>query len=122
MGDTEGTITMVKRKSDFITNSSSASIIMSVYAPSCSTLEEFKERFYECIAQGDYKTKWHEPESIEQPHDGAHVFLISTHTSMYNGREDIPKYMKIMVIDNALGDLDDKFGFRDIKIKVRHDY
>jgi hypothetical protein len=114
-------------KTDFVTNSSSATILLYVESTE-ENLEVFKEQFNRYIE--DYKERYNEeivhfwdPRSITQL--TPHTFEISHYTSMYNDQEDIPHYMRVLLlaslIDVEKGNLI-KYGFKGVNIKVESDY
>ena len=113
---------MVRRKADFVTNSSSASFILHV----CSNyedLDDFKREFYKCISREEYDTNWYEPQSVEQDDHDRFRYKIEACTSMYNYMTDVPRFMRMMVTEHAMSDSDlSQYGIRDVRIEVVRDY
>ncbi len=89
----------MKIKSDFVTNSSSASFIMYFKPKNPHTsLEEFTTSFNDYLRyfqkeNGDLRY-WNGSDIKVDKKDGEEVFSITELTSMYNGKEDVPLYMR----------------------------
>ena len=106
----------LKQKSDFITNSSSASFILTL-RPNDGTIEidEFTELFNKYLEH--YKDRnpnglrYWDGTKIDQVQNtkGPNLFTVSEWTSMYNGEEDIPDYMKQLMANSFIKDPD--WGF-----------
>jgi len=116
----------MKIKIDFITNSSSASIMLFVESVA-DDLEEFKKKFNEYMEH--YKGRYEEhivhfwdPNSIEQL--TPHLFTVNHHTSMFNYVTDIPHYMQVLTLESLLDPMNllENYGFKGIKVKVKMDY
>jgi hypothetical protein len=121
----------MKLKSDFVTNSSSASFIIYFnYNDKDWTFEEFRYEFLEYIQKGYIGGECcagrhysFPPDSIELLSDGR--VKIECWTSMYNGYEDVPSYMIDLVMRShqTKDSSDDEiyFGIKDVKFEVRGD-
>ena len=104
----------MKIKQDFVTNSSSASMILIVKTKEDMTLDEFKEKFSQVINK--YK-KYCRPKDKGLFWDGTNIeqksteeFHVKEWTSMYNGYEDIPSYMKDLVLDAVVVEKEMHYG------------
>lgn len=111
----------MKVKASFITNSSSASFILSFRADDNMTLEEFKDIFNQYLENHRRFIKglrfW-DASVIEEVEPNS--FKIVEWTSMYNNQDNIPDYMKFIMVESFLTDfyaLGLKFG----GFKVQHD-
>ena len=122
----------MKLKSDFVTNSSSASFILYVTFDSEQwPYEEFKEellRHIECGYIGQYgngagRKSNYPPDNIEQVSDN--VLKMEYWTSMFNGYEDVPScFIDLMIRSCATEKTDDDelpLSIKDVKFEVRGD-
>jgi len=122
----------MKIKMDFITNSSSASYLLYVESDT-KDLEEFSEQFekyLKCIKNeyswdddldAEYEFhKFYKPKNIENI--GGTVFLITEWTSMYNYTNDIPTYMRELLVKSFVAGELERFGFKGVKFKIEGDY
>jgi hypothetical protein len=115
----------MKQKSDFITNSSSASYILTLKADvSDMSLERFKKIFNEYIEI--YKNDIYKNNKIRF-WDGVNVhkvdknmFEVVDWTSMHNDNDDIPDYMRDLLIESFVGDRD--WGFKVEKFRIDDDH
>jgi hypothetical protein len=93
----------MKIKEDFVTNSSSASFIMT-FAAGGKDFNEFQDTmnsFLEMYKDNTRKElRFWDGSNIEEVAPG--VFQIEEWTSMYNDIDDIPDYMKYIIIDKAV--------------------
>jgi hypothetical protein len=118
----------MKFKTDFVTNSSSASIILIVKSEH-KTVEEFREVFNKYIEE--YKGgEWGTPHPIhfwdgsKITKKGKDTFQIEDYTSMFNyATDDIPHYMQALCLQWMVdpGDVEMHFGFKGVEIKVIDD-
>lgn len=121
----------MKIKSDFVTNSSSASFIIYFnYDNKNWTFDFFKKEFLEYIQKGYIGGEFgagnqsnYPPDNIELLSDGR--VKVESHTSMYNGYEDLPRYMIDLLIrshqtKNSNDDLP-RFGIKDVEFEVKCD-
>ena len=114
-------------KTDFTTNSSSASFLM-VIESDVPSLDEFVDLF------NQFLTRWEDmhdylgyrvprllsPMEVTQEVPGR--FVVQDWTSMYNGHENIPKYIRWLIIEqNIQRSLEEDFGFKNIKLHVHKD-
>ena len=115
----------MKIKTNLVTNSSSASFIMYVES-NTDNLTDFQtdfEKFLEKYKKDYYydsdvisSLKFINPKSIEQI--STHVFAINEWTSMHNNYDDIPHYMRhLMILSFCEGT--EEFGFTITKFKIK---
>jgi hypothetical protein len=99
----------MKIKNDFITNSSSCSFIVTIITKEKRTLKEFKKMFnrFLDIYEGIYDNKkesmqfWN-PKMIIKKSDSDTEFEIHEYTSMYNDYDDIPHYIRYLLLTNII--------------------
>ena len=118
----------MKCKTDFVTNSSSASIILMIKSD-CEDIEKFREIFNKYIEM--YKSgTWSSPLPIHF-WDGSNIvkirneFQVIEWTSMFNCvMDDVPHYMQTLYLEWSVEpkDIEKQFGFKKIKIKVRDEH
>ena len=96
----------MKIRKGFVTNSSSASFILTIKTKTTKTISEFKKMFndfLETYESSYYPSRslqfWH-PNSISQKEDN--IFEISDMTCMYNDYESIPNYMKHLILMSVI--------------------
>ena len=101
----------MKVKADFVTNSSSASFIMTLQPHNGTMgLDEFTQLFNEFL--DDYKRRnpnalrYWDAFNIDQVQE---LFTIHEFVTMYNDVEDVPDYMKELMINSFVMDTD--WGF-----------
>ncbi len=115
----------MKIKSDFITNSSSASFILAVKSIDDCSLSEFEDKFGKFMDW--FKT--YKSTSIVRFWDGIqiregdtkNVFLIEAWTTMYNDDDDIPEYMRYICMDENIENRHKSFGFEFISFEIDED-
>ncbi len=104
----------MKVKGDFVTNSSSASFIMTFSAD--MNYEEFAEAFGSFLEnfaeQSETNIRFWDGSNIKQI--APNIFQIEEWTSMYNYLDDIPKYMQWILIDNGVNG--DELSSHNIKM------
>ena len=116
----------MKFKTDFVTNSSSASFIL-YFASTDKNLDSFQDSFNryleEYLRQYKYNEessilRFYNPQTIEEKEEG--IFKITESTSMYNNYEDIPHYMRTVLLDSKIRqkELLETFGFKSIWIEI----
>ena len=118
----------MKLKADFVTNSSSASFVLYI-ASTCKGLDSFRDSFnryleeylsrYDCSKVHRSTLRFYNPQSIEEIEDG--IFKIIEGTSMYNTYEDIPHYMRTILLDSKIrksSEMLDLFGFKTIWMEI----
>lgn len=117
VGELNKEVGAVKRKSDFITNSSSASFIMT-FTPVDGTIdlddftllfnhyiETYKKRFPNSLRYWDASNINQVPGTR-----GSNLFSVKEFTSMYNDESDVPEYMKDLMINSYIRD--PNWGFK----------
>ena len=116
----------MKLKSDFVTNSSSASFILFIEATT-TDLEEFRELFQKFMQffldymDGRKDVHFWNPASIERvevEHAAANVFMVTDSVSMFNDQNDLPRYMRWLLIEHALRGPIPQYGIQSLKLKV----
>ena len=116
----------MKIKIDFVTNSSSASIMLFVESVT-DDLEDFKEKFnkymevYQERYGEEYVVHFWDPARIKKLN--SYLFVVEHDTSMYNYVTDIPHYMQVLILESQVEPLDilENYGFKGVKVKVRMD-
>lgn len=84
----------MKIKSDFVTNSSSASFMLYLTTPD-TDINNFKTRLKNVMDEISY----HIPtEEMNIKKIGNNVFMVHTFTCMYNNVEDIPEWVRTLFI------------------------
>jgi hypothetical protein len=119
----------MKAKADFITNSSSASFVLKVETIEDTSIEEFKNQFGKFIEWFKTNDDWHGfTENIRfwngsdiKEGEKPNTFIIEEWTSMYNGYEDIPDYMKYLTLDTFVSEYQNGYGFKIVGIEIQHD-
>jgi len=115
----------MKQKIDFITNSSSASFILTL-KPYDETinLEEFKNLFNRFL--DDYKFRnpnslrfWDATKIEELTNNESTIFTVTEWVSMYNDEDDVPNYMKELMINSFIKD--PNFGFIASSFEINED-
>jgi len=117
----------MKRKGDFITNSSSASFILTL-RPHDGTIEldEFTNLFNKFLdsfkERNPNDLRYWDATNIDEVQSdvGPNLYTVSEWTSMYNGEEDVPDYMKELMSNSFIKDPD--WGFVASGFKVENDY
>ena len=113
----------MKRKADFVTNSSSASFVLYIET-STTDSSEFQNIFQAFIKAHEEEHSWREKRIAPMPdveHISGNVFAITDWTGMYNGIEDIPDYMKYLIIKcNMYGEMIE-YGIKSVKLKVQEE-
>ena len=117
----------MKQKDDFITNSSSASFILTLEVNDKNvSLDEFKELFNvfieEYLERNPSSLKFWDATNIKKigSDNKSKLFKISEWTSMYNYQDDIPKYMRELMVNSYIDE--DNFGFKVKKFNIEDDY
>ena len=115
----------MKIKTDLVTNSSSASFIMYVEATADNLtdfqndFDRFLERYKETFAFNPgilSNLKFINPKSFDQV--ATHVFAINEWTSMFNTHDDIPHYMRHLMVLSFCNDTEE-FGFKVTKFTIK---
>jgi len=109
----------LKRKDDFITNSSSASYILTLKADvSDMSLEQFEVLFQEYIEiykrNNDNKIRYWDGINIHKIDNN--MFEVTDWTSMHNDNDDIPEYMRDLLIESFVDSRD--WGFVVEKFRI----
>ena len=115
----------MKIKTNLVTNSSAASFIMYVES-TADNLPDFQNDFNKFLEKYEKDFHFHpeivsrlkfiNPKSFEQV--ATHVFAINEWTSMFNSHDDIPHYMKhLMILSFCEGT--QEFGFKVTKFTVK---
>jgi len=112
----------MKVKGDFITNSSSASYILTLKTQENNTLEEFKEKFNKYIEK--YQD-WHEVHlrywnAADIKQVGENEFTVEDWTSMHNDAMDIPGWMQNLMLQHFVKE--EKYDWWVSSFKVDNDY
>ena len=114
----------MKIKTNLVTNSSSASFIMYVES-NTDNLTDFQNDFDKFLKK--YESDFHftpevlshlrfiNPKSFEQI--ATHVFAINEWTSMFNNHDDIPHYMRYLMVLSFCGDTQE-LGFKVTKFTI----
>lgn len=116
----------MKFKTDFVTNSSSASFIL-YFASTDKNLDSFQDSFNRYLEEyiQEYKyteessdLRFYNPQTVEEKEES--IFKITESTSMYNNYGDIPHYMRTILLDSKIRqkELLEAFGFKSIWIEV----
>ena len=105
----------MKYKTDFVTNSSSASFIMTFRTYSDMDLENFIKVFNDFLEsqRNRYFPNIRHWDALDVKKITNNIFQITEWTSMYNDQSDVPDYMKYFLIEKIL----DKGFFEDFKIE-----
>lgn len=113
----------MKIKHDFITNSSSASFYLRFEAiQEDMSKEEFIDKINQYLKYNQEvieDLRFWDASNIQEI--CSNVFEIVDWTSMFNGQEDIPMYMKHMIISSFLKEFD-RFNLKFVNFKVEEDY
>lgn len=112
----------MKIKADYITNSSSASFIMTIGTDD-KTVDEFITRLRKILDSSMYDA----PSCYELVRSSSqlieNVFQLSEFTSMYNYVDDIPNYMKTLILEWQLDRISlQQKGIKDINFKIEEDH
>ena len=114
----------MKQKSDFITNSSSASYILTLKADvSDMSLARFKELFYEYIEiykrnNDNNRIRFWDGVNVHKVDNN--MFEVTDWTSMHNDNDDIPGYMRDLLVESFVNSRD--WGFKVEKFRIEDDY
>jgi hypothetical protein len=117
----------MKVKGDFVTNSSSASFILTLRPTDGNIeLDEFTELFNKFLEH--YKEKnpnglrYWDATMIDQVQEtkGPNLFTVAEWVSMYNGEEDVPDYMKELMTNSFIQD--PNWGFVVSHFEADNDY
>jgi hypothetical protein len=112
----------MKIKHDFITNSSSASFYLRFEATQEDmSKEEFIDKINQYLKYNQEEIedlRFWDASSIREV--CPNVFEIIDWTSMFNGQEDIPTYMKHMIISSFLEEFD-RFNLKFVNFRVNED-
>jgi hypothetical protein len=118
----------MKRKGDFITNSSSASFILTM-RPHDGTMEigeftslfnKFLDRYKESNPNGLRYWDGTNITDVINDESGPHLFEVTEWVSMYNDADDVPDYMKELMANSFIKDCD--WGFVVSGFKAENDY
>jgi len=115
----------MKIKNDFVTNSSSASYILTLQTKDNMSISEFNIRFNEFI---DEIKRFNEREFTNIRFlDGSdisaiddNIFKIESWTSMHNGQFDIPGFMRYIIVEDRIND-EEMWWFKIKDFKIESD-
>jgi len=116
----------MKLKSDFITNSSSASFIMSFKTKDNINHDEFRTLFNKYLEsykrQHPNKLRFWDASIISKGTDdkGDLIYTVEDGTTMYNDMHDIPEYMRLLMIESYVNEYD--WGFQVVGFKVEDEH
>jgi len=109
----------MKIKCDFVTNSSSASFIM-YFRTNDDTVEEFVTRIEKLLSDISYHRNFSNAR-IERVTEG--IYRMIDWTSMYNYNDDMPNYMKSILVEYHLNRSNIfKNGIKEIIFEISDDY
>lgn len=110
----------MKIKTDFVTNSSSASFIM-YFVTNDRTVDEFTKRVSKFLNYYSYEDNPKFNESmVKMITEG--VFTINNYVGMYNFVDDIPSHMKTILLEKSINpERILQFGFKDIVFSIEED-
>jgi len=116
----------MKIKTDYVTNSSSASFIMVIMSTDKNldsfqtNLNRYLERYLETYRYAEKlpTLRFYNPRKVEEKRKG--MFEITESISMFNTYDDIPHYMRELIIDSKVRPkrLLELFGFKSISFKI----
>jgi len=109
----------MKFRTDFVTNSSSASFILFVESTAANK-QEFEESLKKLFAE--YSRDFQKEESLPKSEQIKHIFgslyAINDMTIMFNDYDDVPHYMRYMLLRHHIDDDLLKFGIKSLKLEI----
>jgi hypothetical protein len=123
----------MKIKTDFVTNSSSASFILTITTLQNLDINKFRDLFNEFILKYEREYKHSSPRNDEKtifrfwdPKELKQIelnkFELEDFTSMYNGVDDIPHYMKFLLLTKETDNYSlECLGFGNVELKIDRD-
>jgi hypothetical protein len=119
----------MKLKADFVTNSSSASFIMTLRSVDGDMdADDLKEKINDFIEYfrsqyGDRANNLRYYNGVDVERVARGLFTITEWTSMYNYPSDIPEYMQAMMLEDHLEEDENlaRFGFKVEKFRIQSD-